>query len=334
MTPVLIIAEAGVNHNGSLDVALQMVDVAVAAGADAVKFQTFKSTKEISKYAEKAEYQKTATGTAESFLEMAIKLELDEAAHRRLLAYCRERAITFLSSPFETDSIDFLHALGIDLIKVSSGQVTNLPFLRHLGALKKQIILSTGMATLAEVAAAIDVLVAAGTRRDDISVLHCTTAYPTPYEDVNLNAMITMRDAFGLQVGYSDHTLGIEVPVAAVAMGARIIEKHFTLDRRMAGPDHSASLEPGELAAMVKAIRHIEQAMGDGVKRPARSEGANTPLARRSIVAARFIKKGEVLSADAITVKSPATGLSPMRWDEVVGAAAKQDFEEDQVIEL
>ena len=334
MTPVFIIAEAGVNHNGSLDLALQMVDVAVRAGADAVKFQTFKSTKEISKHAEKAEYQKTTTGTAESFLDMAIKLELDEAAHRRLLAYCRERGIMFLSSPFEKDSIDFLNALGLGMMKVSSGQVTNLPFLRHIGGLKKQIILSTGMATLEEVKTAIEVLVAAGTARDAISVLHCTTAYPTPFEDVNLRAMLTMRDAFGLPVGYSDHTLGIEVPIAAVAMGARIIEKHFTLDRGMEGPDHSASLEPDELAAMVTAIRHIELAMGDGVKRPARSEGANTPLARRSIVAARFIKKGEVFSADAITVKSPATGLSPMRWDDVIGAVAKQDFEEDQVIEL
>jgi N,N'-diacetyllegionaminate synthase len=334
MKPVFIIAEAGVNHNGSLDLALQMVDVAVRAGADAVKFQTFKSTKEISKHAEKAEYQKTSTGTAESFLDMAIKLELDEAAHRRLLAYCQERGIMFLSSPFETDSIDFLDALGLDVMKVSSGQVTNLPFLRHIGALKKQIILSTGMATLEEVKTAIEVLVAAGTVRDAISVLHCTTAYPTPFEDVNLRAMLTMRDAFGLPVGYSDHTLGIEVPIAAVAMGAVIIEKHFTLDRRMEGPDHSASLEPDELVAMVTAIRHIEVAMGDGVKRPARSEGANTPLARRSIVAARFIKKGEVFSADAITVKSPATGLSPMRWDDVIGAVAKHDFEEDQVIEL
>ena len=334
MTPVFIIAEAGVNHNGSLDLALQMVDVAVRAGADAVKFQTFKSTKEISKHAEKAEYQKTTTGTAESFLDMAIKLELDEAAHRRLLAYCRERGIMFLSSPFEKDSIDFLNALGLGMMKVSSGQVTNLPFLRHIGGLKKQIILSTGMATLEEVKTAIEVLVAAGTARDAISVLHCTTAYPTPFEDVNLRAMLTMRDAFGLPVGYSDHTLGIEVPIAAVAMGARIIEKHFTLDRGMEGPDHSASLEPDELAAMVTAIRHIELAMGDGVKRPARSEGANTPLARRSIVAARFIKKGEVFSADAITVKSPATGLSPMRWDDVIGTVAKHDFEDDQVIEL
>ena len=334
MTPVFIIAEAGVNHNGSLDLALQMVDVAVRAGADAVKFQTFKSTKEISKHAEKAEYQKTATGTAESFLDMAIKLELDGPAHRRLLAHCQARGIMFLSSPFETDSIDFLNALGLDIMKVSSGQVTNLPFLRHIGALKKQIILSTGMATLEEVKTAVEVLVASGTARDAISVLHCTTAYPTPFEDVNLRAMLTMRDAFGLPVGYSDHTLGIEVPIAAVAMGARIIEKHFTLDRRMEGPDHSASLEPDELAAMVTAIRHIEVAMGDGVKRPARSEGANTPLARRSIVAARFIKKGEVFSADAITVKSPAIGLSPMRWDDVIGTVAKHDFEEDQVIEL
>ena len=334
MSRVFIIAEAGVNHNGSVELAMKLVDVAARAGADAVKFQTFKSVKEISRHAEKAEYQKSTTGTEESFLEMAIKLELDEDAHRQLMARAREQHIMFLSSPFETDSIDFLHALGLPLMKVSSGQVTNLPFLRHVGALGTEIILSTGMATLAEVETAVEVLVAAGTRREAISILHCTTAYPTPFADVNLRAMVTMREALGVPTGYSDHTLGIEVPVAAVALGATIIEKHFTLDRGMEGPDHSASLEPDELAAMVRAIRNIETALGDGVKRPARSEGANTPLARRSIVAARAIRKGEVLTADAITVKSPAIGLSPMRWDDVVGSVAKQDFEEDQVIEL
>lgn len=334
MNNIFVIAEAGVNHNGQLALALRMVDAAVMSGADAVKFQTFKSHKEISKYAEKAEYQKETTGSSESLLEMAVKLELDEESHRQLLNYCKKKGILFLSSPFESDSIDFLNGLGIDIFKISSGQIANLPFLRKIGRLKKQIILSTGMATLEEIEETMNILIAMGTRKENITILHCTTAYPTPFEDVNLNAMITIREKFGVKVGYSDHTLGIEVPIAAVAMGAQVIEKHFTLDKNMEGPDHRASLEPDELKAMVCAIRNVEKAMGDGIKRCAPSEEVNKQVARRSIVAARRINKGEIFSEDSITVKSPAIGLSPMVWDNVVGKIAKTDFEEDQAIEL
>lgn len=334
MKSVFVIAEVGVNHNGRLDLALQMIDIAADCGADAVKFQTFKSRNEISKYAEKAEYQKEATGTNESLLDMAIRLELDEDAHRRLFERCKTRGIQFMSSPFESWSIEFLDALGLDVLKIPSGQVDNLPYLRQIGALGKTIILSTGMSTLDEVEQAINVLVAAGTRKEDITILQCTTAYPTSLEDVNLKAMLTMRDGLGMRVGYSDHTLGIEVPIAAVALGAEVIEKHFTLDKTMEGPDHRASLDPSELKAMVAVIRGIEKALGDGIKRPLPSEEINRLIARRSIVAARRIRKGEVFTAEAITVKSPATGLSPMAWDSVVGQKAKQDFEEDQLIEL
>jgi N,N'-diacetyllegionaminate synthase len=334
MNKVFIIAEAGVNHNGRVDLALKMIDVAVQSGADAVKFQTFKSRKEISRFAEKAEYQKETTDKNESLLDMAIKLELDEDAHRALFEYCQKKGICFLSSPFEADSIDFLDRLGLDILKIPSGQVNNLPYLRKIGSLRKKLIFSTGMATLDEVKAAMDVLAAAGTPKESITVLHCTTAYPTPFEEVNLTAMLTMRDRLGVKVGYSDHTLGIEIPIAAVALGAEVIEKHFTLDKDMEGPDHRASLEPGELKAMVTSIRNIEKAMGDGIKRVSISEEVNISVARRSIVAARNIKKGEVFLAEAITVKSPATGMSPMLWDSVIGKTAKRDFEEDEPIEL
>lgn len=334
MNHVYIIAEAGVNHNGSVDLALEMIDVAAACGADAVKFQTFNSRKEISRHAEKAEYQKVTSGRDESLLEMALKLELDEAAHHRLLAYCREKDIKFLSSPFESDSIRFLDELGLDIIKIPSGQVDNLPYLRQVAALGKQVIFSTGMATLEEVTCALGVLMDGGTPRDRITVLHCTTAYPTPFEEVNLRAMLTLRDRFGVRVGYSDHTPGIEISVAAVAMGAEVIEKHFTLDKSFEGPDHQASLDPDELRAMVQAIRNVERALGDGIKRPTPGEIVNTHIARRCIVAARRIRKGETLVAGAITVKSPAHGLSPMRWDEVVGTAAIRDFDEDEPVEL
>ncbi len=334
MQRVFVIAEAGVNHNGRLDLALQMIDIAAECGADAVKFQTFKSQNEISKYAEKAEYQKETTGANESMLDMAIKLELDEDAHHRLLDHCRTRGIQFMSSPFESWSIAFLDALGLEVLKIPSGQVDNLPYLRQIGALRKTLILSTGMSTIEEVEQAIEVLVAAGTPKKDMTILQCTTAYPTPLEDVNLRAMLTMRDRLGVRVGYSDHTLGIEVPIAAVALGAEVIEKHFTLDKAMEGPDHRASLDPGELKAMVVAIRGIEKALGDGIKRPLPSEEVNKPAVRRSIVAARSIKKGDVFTPEVITVKSPAIGLSPMAWDSVLGRRAKRDFEEDQLIEL
>jgi N,N'-diacetyllegionaminate synthase len=331
---VFVIAEAGVNHNGRLDLAIELVDVAVRAGADAVKFQTFKSEKEISRFAEKAEYQKVTSGAEESLLDMAKRLELDDDAHRHLLSYCNEQKIQFMSTPFETESIDFLVALGLETLKISSGQVDNLPFLRYIGGLGKRLILSTGMATLDEVEAALGLLATAGTPRERITVLHCTTAYPTPVEAVNLRAMVTMRDALGVDVGYSDHTLGTEVSVAAVALGAVCIEKHFTLDRAMEGPDQSASLEPDELRSLVEQIRNVERALGDGIKRASSAEEENRVVARRSIVAAIPIGKGEVLSEGSITVKSPATGLSPMEWDNVIGKIAKRDFEVDQPIEL
>ena len=328
-----IIAEAGVNHNGSLELAKKMVDVAAEAGADAVKFQTFKAEKVISRYAQKAEYQKRSTDASESQLDMVRKLELDEAAHKELFAYCRSKDIIFLSTPFDLDSIDLLNQLGLEIFKIPSGEITNLPYLRKIGALKKEVILSTGMADLGEIEDALDVLIKAGTVRENITVLHCNTEYPTPFEDVNLRAMLTIRAAFpGVQVGYSDHTLGIEVPIAAVAMGATVIEKHFTLDRNMEGPDHKASLEPDELKAMVQAIRNIEKALGNGIKKPSPSELKNKPVARKSIVAARDIKEGEEFTEENLTAKRPGTGISPMRWDEILGKHAQKKYVEDELI--
>ncbi|MEA3385986.1 MAG: N-acetylneuraminate synthase [Thermodesulfobacteriota bacterium] len=330
-----IIAEAGVNHNGSLELAKKLIDVAANAGADAVKFQTFKAEKVISRYAQKAEYQKRSTDASESQLDMVRKLELDEAAHEELFAYCRSKDIIFLSTPFDLDSIDLLNQLGLDIFKIPSGEITNLPYLRKIGALKKEIIISTGMSDLGEIEDALDVLTGAGTKLKDITVLHCNTEYPTPFEDVNLKAMVTMGAAFpGIKVGYSDHTLGIEVPIAAVAMGATVIEKHFTLDRTMAGPDHRASLEPQELKAMVSAIRNIEKATGNGIKKPSPSELKNKPIARKSIVAATAIPKGGIFTEHNLTVKRPGTGISPMRWDEILGMKAAGNFDIDEVIKL
>lgn len=328
-----IIAEAGVNHNGSLDKAMQMVDVTVAAGADAVKFQTFKAEKIITASAPKAGYQKKTTGSDESQLEMVKRLELDESAHENLFRYCKDKGILFLSSPFDLESIDLLNRLGMDTFKIPSGEITNLPYLRKLGALSKSLILSTGMACLGQIEDALMVLMEAETASEDIIVLHCNTEYPTPFEDVNLRAMVTIKAAFpGIQVGYSDHTPGIEVPIAAVALGARVIEKHFTLDRNMEGPDHRASLEPNELQSMVTAIRNIEKAMGNGIKKPSPSELKNKPIARKSIVATRNIAKGEVFTEEDLTVKRPGTGINPMRWDEVLGQVAQKDYEKDDLI--
>ena len=291
-----IIAEAGVNHNGSVDTAMQMVDAAVGAGANAVKFQTFKAEKIITASALKADYQKETTGTEESQLEMVRKLELDEPAHKRLNEYCKEKGILFLSSPFDLDSIDLLNCLGMQTFKIPSGEITNLPYLRKLGGLRNKLIMSTGMADLGEIEDALLVLMQSGTSPDAITVLHCNTEYPTPFEDVNLNAMVTIKAAFpGIQVGYSDHTPGIEVPIAAVALGAKVIEKHFTLNRNMEGPDHRASLEPDELKSMVVAIRNIEEAMGNGIKKPSSSELKNKSIARKSIVAARkYCERGSI----------------------------------------
>ncbi|MBE7411818.1 MAG: N-acetylneuraminate synthase [Leptospiraceae bacterium] len=332
MKAVFIIAEAGVNHNGSLDIAKKLVDAASEAGANAVKFQTFKANHLVSKNAEKADYQKQTTKSSESQYEMIKKLELTEDAHKELIAYCKQKNIEFLSTPFDHESINLLHELGLATFKIPSGEITNLPYLEHIGRYNKNIILSTGMATLGEIESAIDVLAHAGTEREKISVLHANTEYPTPMHDVNLRAMQTIGAAFGLPYGYSDHTLGIEVPIAAVAMGATIIEKHFTLDKNLPGPDHKASLEPQELVAMVKAIRNIEKALGSAIKQPSPSEAKNKPIARKSLVAKTAIKKGEIFSEQNLTVKRPGHGISPMRWHEYIGKQAERDYAEDELI--
>ena len=332
MNRTFIIAEAGVNHNGSLDIALQMVDVAAAAGADAVKFQTFKAEKVIAVHAPKANYQKETTDSGESQLEMVRKLELDETAHIRLLTRCQEKGIQFLSTPFDLDSIDLLVRLGLNIFKIPSGEITNLPYLRKLGALNKQLILSTGMADLGEIEDALGVLTDSGTPLENITVLHCNTEYPTPFEDVNLRAMQTIGHAFGVTTGYSDHTPGIEVAIAAVALGAAVIEKHFTMDRDFPGPDHKASLEPDELKAMVQAIRNIEKALGDGIKKPSPSEYKNKPIVRKSIVAARSIRRGETFTVENLMIKRPGTGISPMCWDDILKMKASKDFYEDEII--
>ncbi len=329
---VFIIAEAGVNHNGNLELAKRLVDVAVDGGADAVKFQTFKAEGLVCRNAQKAAYQLETTDQAESQFEMLKKLELSYEMHCELLQYCHERDILFMSTPFDLDSIELLERLGLSCYKIPSGEITNLPYLRRIGAKRKKVILSTGMSTLEEVEAAVEVLRQAGT--EDISVLHCNTQYPTPMEDVNLKAIPMMRKRLGIPVGYSDHTQGIEVPIAAVALGAEIIEKHFTLDRHMEGPDHKASLEPQELKAMISAVRNIERALGSADKRPSDSEYENLKIVRKSIVAKRDIKQGEVLCEENLSVKRPGSGINPMLWDTVVGRTAKRDFKEDDMIEL
>ncbi|MDP2782319.1 N-acetylneuraminate synthase [Devosia sp.] len=332
MSSVFVIAEAGVNHNGSIELAKKLIDVAVDSGADAVKFQTFKADKLVSKTAQKADYQKQTTSAGESQYEMIKKLELNEDAHRVLIDYCNEKRIMFLSTPFDHDSIELLNNFGMPIFKIPSGEITNLPYLRHIGKIGKEVILSTGMADLGEVEDALDVLTGQGVPKEKITVLHATTEYPCPIDEVNLRAMQTMRDAFGVKVGYSDHTQGIEVPIAAVAMGACVIEKHFTLDCTMDGPDHKASLEPKELKAMVQAIRRIDQALGDGIKKPSKSEAKNIPISRKSIVASRPINLGELFSLDNITIKRPGNGISPMRWDEVLSQAAQKNYKEDDLI--
>ncbi|UCD54987.1 MAG: N-acetylneuraminate synthase [Candidatus Omnitrophota bacterium] len=334
MNRIFIIAEAGINHNGSIVNAKKMIDGASEAGVDAVKFQTFKAEKEISKYAPKVEYQKRTTGAEESQLDMAKRFELKQSQFKELYNYCKEKRIIFLSSPSDLESIDFLIELELDTLKIPSGEITNLPFLRKIGSLGKKVIMSTGMADLEEIKDALDILTEAGTPKKNITILHCNTEYPTSMEDVNLLAMLTIRDTFKVEVGYSDHTLGIEVPIAAVALGAAIIEKHFTLDRNMEGPDHKASLELDELKAMVKAIRNIEKTLGNGIKKPSPSEIKNIILVRKSIVATRPIKEGEIFTVKNITTKRPATGISPMEWDKLLGTTAKRDFKKDEVVEL
>ena len=333
MKKVFVIAEAGVNHNGSIELAKKLIDVASEAGADAVKFQTFKTELCISKNAKKAEYQVQNTADAtETQYEMVKKLELDVEMHHELIAYCQQKNIMFLSTPFDHDSIELLNDLGLEIFKIPSGEITNLPYLRHIGKLNKKVILSTGMADIGEIEDALDILLEAGTKKENITVLHANTMYPTPMEDVNLNAMVTIGNTFDIAFGYSDHTLGIEVDIAAVAMGASCIEKHFTLDKTMEGPDHKASLEPDELKAMVKAIRNIELALGCSIKKPSKSETPNKAIARKSIVAKTSIKKGEILNEEILAIKRPGNGINPMRWDEIVGSVALKDYSEDELI--
>ena len=332
---VLIIAEAGVNHNGSLELAKQLIDKAVEAGVDIIKFQTFKSEKLVSKAAKQAEYQQRNIGKKdEGQLAMLKKLELSQADHEELIAYCNEKGIRFFSTAFDMDSIDYLHSLNMGLWKIPSGEITNYPYLRKIAQYQEPVILSTGMCELTDIEEALNVLLQFGVKKGQITILHCNTEYPTPFADVNLRAMLEIGDKFGVQIGYSDHTKGIEVPIAAVALGAMVIEKHFTLDKNMEGPDHKASLEPNELKAMVSAIRNIEQALGSGHKTISESERKNIEIARKSIVAARPIKAGELLTEENLTVKRPGNGISPMRWNEVVGTRAVQSFNEEDPILL
>lgn len=335
MCRTIIIAEAGVNHNGSFEVAKKLIDIAVDAGVDYVKFQTFKTHAVVSKIAKKADYQKKNTGSADdSQIDMIKKLELSEEDHIKLFNYARDRKIKFLSTAFDLESIDFLASLNLGLWKIPSGEVTNYPYLKKIGCRNEPVILSTGMCNIQEIEAAIRVLTNSGTSYDNISLLHCTTEYPAPMNEINLKVIETLKKHFKLNVGYSDHTLEIEVPIAAVALGASIIEKHFTLDKTMEGPDHKASLEPDELKSMVTAIRNIEKALGSGEKEVAVSESKNMVIARKSIVALRNIRKGDLYTEENITVKRPGNGISPMRWDEIIGKNAIRDFEEDELIEL
>lgn len=328
-----IIAEAGVNHNGSLDLALQLVDIAADAGADIVKFQTFSADRQVTHSARKAAYQMLNTDSFESQYEMLKKLELTPKMHFEIINHCEKRNIKFLSTAFDIESVDQLLAMGQDQFKIPSGEITNLPYLRHIGRLNMPVMMSTGMANLFEITEALKILEAAGTSKNKITVLHCTSSYPTPIEDVNLSAMKTIQASLGVSVGYSDHTMGIEIPIAAATLGATVIEKHFTSNRNLLGPDHHISLEPNELFSMVAAIRNIETALGDGIKKITKSEEKNKSIVRKSIVAKREIKKGETFSIENITTKRPGTGISPMRWDELLGKEATRDFAINELIE-
>lgn len=334
MRKVIIIAEAGVNHNGDYEMAKQLALTAKEAGADYVKFQTGIPENVISRYADMAEYQKVNIGHTESQLDMVRKIMLDRNAFAPLKQYCDEIGIKFISTPFDLVSMDVLRPLKMDFWKIPSGEITNFPYLKKIAQLGEPVIMSTGMSEMDEIEKAIEVLCSNGLTKDQITLLHCNTEYPTPMQDVNLRAMEQMRERFGVKVGYSDHTKGIEVPIAAVAMGADVVEKHFTLDKSLPGPDHKASLEPNELKAMVDAIRNIEQALGDGEKHVSNSERRNIAIARKSIIAARNIKQGEVLTEENLTTKRPGNGVSPMRWNEVIGTCAIRDFKEDELIEI
>jgi N,N'-diacetyllegionaminate synthase len=330
----LIIAEAGVNHNGDIQLAKQLIDIAADAGADLVKFQTFSADRLVTQSALKAEYQVLATDKIESQHEMLRNLELTESMHHELINHCADRQIGFFSTGFDIESINFLAGLGQELFKIPSGEITNLPFLRHIGGLNKRVLLSTGMSNMHEVADALNALELAGTPKQKITVLHCTSSYPAELSDVNLRAMLSIQTEFGIEVGYSDHTLGTEVAIAAVALGAKVIEKHFTLDRNMSGPDHKASLEPDELKRMVAGIRSIERALGDGNKVITHNELQNRDVARKSIVASSDIQEGEVFTDSNLTAKRPGTGISPMEWDEIIGTKAKQSYVKDDLIQL
>tara|TARA_B100000787_G_scaffold152475_1_gene126128 strand:+ start:1271 stop:2269 length:999 start_codon:yes stop_codon:yes gene_type:complete len=330
---VFIIAEAGVNHNGDIELAKSLIDIACDAQADAVKFQTFKASDLVTMNAEKADYQKLKIKNENtSQFEMLKKLELSEDDHKILINYCNQKKILFLSSPFDIKSINLLDRLGLGLFKVPSGEITNLPYLRHIGLLNKKIILSTGMANMKEIKEAIEILIDSGTSKNNITILHANTMYPTPMADVNLNAMLTISTVFGVTVGYSDHSLGIEVPIAAVALGAKVIEKHFTINNMMEGPDHKASLSPLELKKMVTSIRNIESALGDGIKLPTNSEKPNIKHARKSIVAKVVIKKGEILNEKNLAVKRSGGGISPMKWYSIIGNTASKDYQIDEII--
>lgn len=333
---VVIIAEAGVNHNGSIENAYKLIDVAFESGVDYVKFQTFKTELCISKNAKKANYQiENTLDKKESQFEMVKKVELSHEQHELLISYCKTKGIKFFSTAFDLISLEYLSNIGFELVKIPSGEITNLPYLIKAASLFKEVIISTGMASMFEVKEALDIFINAGISKDNITILHCNTEYPTPMKDVNLKAMLSIGKELKTKIGYSDHTLGIEVPIAAVALGASVIEKHFTLDKKMDGPDHSASLEPNELLNMVRGIRNIELAMsGNGVKEPSESELKNISIARKSIVAIRNIAKGEILSDNNITTKRPGDGLSPMRWNEVIGTVSKRAFSEDEPIEM
>lgn len=330
--PITIIAEAGVNHNGSLEMAKEMARVAKACGADIVKYQTAVPELVVSKFAQKAEYQKQTTDAAESQLEMIRRLHFSFDAHRELKEYCDSIGIQYLSAPFDLPSVRFLGTLGLPLLKIPSGEITNLPYLEAMAALKTPVLLSTGMSSLDEITDALGVLDDGGC--PEVTILHCNTQYPTPYEDANLTAMIELYEQFGLPVGLSDHTPGWECDVAAAVLGAQVIEKHFTLDKSLPGPDQKASLDPAEFKAMVEAVRHVEAALGDGHKHLTESEAPNKTIARKSIVAARQIKAGEVFTEENLTTKRPGDGISPMRWHEILGQAAKRDFAEDEKIEV
>ena len=334
MNKTIIIAEAGVNHNGDIDNAIKLIRLAANSGADLIKFQTFDPSSVVTKYAKKANYQIKNTGKQETQIQMIKKLYLSRDNHEVLIQECKKEKIEFFSTPFDIKSLNMLVSLGLKRFKIPSGEITNLPLIRKMGSLKSKIIMSTGMCTMEEIVQAINVLEVAGTSKENIIILHCTSDYPTPFYDVNLKAMISIKEKLGVGIGYSDHTLGIEVSVAAVALGAMVIEKHFTLDRTMEGPDHKASLEPDELKTMVKSIRNIEKAMGGSKKEPTIQELENRLIVRKSIVASKDIKKGELFSSDNLTTKRPGTGISPMLWDEVIGKKAKNNYKYDDIIIL